>query len=396
MRCDFIGGIQTKGRTVIIVVCTFRAVIPENYSLLECRQSVTNRLLLKVSAIDEISKLTNSISSYSVPNNFFKMPGMKINISSLYIPSLNLPSNISIPSISIPSLQKVDVKNIPQLPALEKYKSELAQVNQMKSKANAKELEKMALKEAGKNISELKTLQGQDEKLLDAKKQLDQVKDAKPEQAVQMAVNHFAGKEQQLQAAMQQVAKYKQKFSSVKSLAELPKRPPNPLKGKPWYERTMVGVNYFVMNKNYVLVDFNPYVAWKFTPHLSASIGWNERIGISHWNFHTNKYDRVFGLRTVVNYAWTHGIVFKIAPEVMNAWIPTNSNPDQKHEAAIWSLYAGVRKDFPIYKKIKGYSEVLYNFSQSPEKNIYGDPLSFRIGIETAFILSPLTDKGRG
>ena len=68
----------------------------------------------------------------------------------------------------------------------------------------------------------------------------------------------------------------------------------------------------------------------------------------------------------------------------MNAWIPTNGNPDQKHEAAVWALYAGVRKDFPIYKKIKGYSEVLYNFTQSPGKNIYGDPVSFRLGIETS------------
>ncbi len=352
-------------------------------------ENLKKKTLGKISSLNlppqaqgEISKLTKSISSYSVPNDFFK--GMNLNVASLHMPALSLPSNFSIASVNIPSLQKLDVKNIAQLPSLEKYSSKLAQVNQIKSKATAQELENMALKEAGKNVGELKALQGQDGKLLDAKKQLDQVKDAKPEQAVQMAVNHFAGKEQQLQSAMQQVAKYKQKYSSVKSLAELPKRPPNPLKGKPWYERTMVGVNYFVLNKNYVMVDFNPYIAWRFTPHLSASIGWNERIGISHWNFHTNKYDRVFGLRTAVNYTWTYGIVFKIAPEMMNAWIPTGNNLDAKREAAVWGLYAGVRKDFPIYKKIKGYSEVLYNFAQSPGKNIYGDVVSFRIGIETS------------
>ena len=243
-------------------------------------QNLKKKTLDKVSSLNlppqaqgEISKLTKSISSYSVPNGFFN--GINANVSSLHMPSLNLPSNISIPSLNIPSMQKLDIKNIAQLPSLEKYKSELAQVNQLKSKANAQELEKMALKEAGKNITELKALQGQEGKMADVKSEVENVKsemgkgkDVKPEQVLQMAVNHFAGKEQQLKAAMDQVSKYKQKYSSVKSLAELPKRPPNPLKGKPWYERTVVGLNYFVMNKDYVMVDFNPYAAWKFTPHL--------------------------------------------------------------------------------------------------------------------------------
>jgi hypothetical protein len=194
---------------------------------------------------------------------------------------------------------------------------------------------------------------------------------------------------------MDQVSKYKQKYSSIKSLADIPKRPPNPLKGKPWYERTIVGVNYFILNKSYTMVDFNPYVGWKFTPHLSATIGWNERIGISHWNFHTNAYDRLWGIRTAVNYSWTNGIVFKVTPEVMDAYVPTTGNLDQKHEVSVWGFYAGVRKDFPIYKKIKGYSEVLYNFTQSPGRNVYGDPVSFRIGIETSLTPMHLSKKAR-
>jgi hypothetical protein len=351
-------------------------------------QNLKKKTLGKVSdlhlppqAKSEIAKLTKSISSYSVPTDFFK--GMDLNIASLLVPSLSLPSSFSIPSMSIPSLQKLDIKNIAQLPSLEKYKNELSQATQLKSKANAKELEKLALKEATQ-IGGMKELQGQEGKLSEVKSELDKAKDANPQQAAQMAVNHFAGKEQQLKAAMEQVSKYKQKYSSIKSLADIPKRPPNPLKGKHWYERTIVGMNYFIMNKSYTMVDFNPYVGWKFTPHLSATIGWNERIGISHWNFHTNTYDRVWGIRTAVNYSWTHGIVFKIAPEVMDAYVPTTRNLDQKHEVSVLGFYAGIRKDFPIYKKIKGYSEVLYNFTQSSGRNIYGDPVSFRIGIETS------------
>jgi hypothetical protein len=87
-------------------------------------------------------------------------------------------------------------------------------------------------------------------------------------------------------------------------------------------------------------------------------------------------------VRTSVTYTWTHGINFKVSPEVMNAYLPTNGSPDIKHQELVWGVYAGVRKDFPIYKSVKGYSEVMYNFTQKPFRNIYGDPVSFRFGIE--------------
>jgi hypothetical protein len=117
-------------------------------------------LHLPPQAQGEIDKLSKSISGYSVPANFFqtKIPGMNLPLNK--VPSLNLPSNFIISSMSIPSLQKLDIKNMAQLPSLEKYKNELSQVTQLKSKANAKELEKLALKEAGQ-VSGMKELQGQ-------------------------------------------------------------------------------------------------------------------------------------------------------------------------------------------------------------------------------------------
>lgn len=43
--------------------------------------------------------------------------------------------------------------------------------------------------------------------------------------ARKVATDHFAGKQEQLKAAMEKVAKYKQKYSSVSSIKDLPKRP---------------------------------------------------------------------------------------------------------------------------------------------------------------------------
>src|SRR5882757_9522205 len=160
-------------------------------------------------------------------------------------------------------------------------------------------------------------LQDQNGKLSEMKSEMAKVKDAKPEQVQQMAVDHFAGKEQQLKAAMAQVSEYKQKYSSVKSLADLPKRAPNPLKDKPWIERVVPGVNYFIQFKNTTLVDVNPYLTWKFNPHLSVSAGWNQRIGVHQGNIGTAMADRVYGPRVAVSYLWSHGFICRLAPEAM-------------------------------------------------------------------------------
>lgn len=61
----------------------------------------------------------------------------------------------------------------------------------------------------------------------------DQIK----EQAVEKGINHFAGKDEQLSQAMNQISKYKQKYSSVKSLKDIPKKIPNPMKEKSFIER---------------------------------------------------------------------------------------------------------------------------------------------------------------
>ncbi|MBS1680974.1 MAG: hypothetical protein JST48_04625, partial [Bacteroidetes bacterium] len=50
-------------------------------------------------------------------------------------------------------------------------------------------------------------------------------------------------------------------------------------------------------------------------------------------------------------------------------------------------------KSFPIYKNVSGYSEVLYNFVQKPGRNIYGDPVTFRFGMEVKFKKAKGKDK---
>lgn len=357
--------------------------------------SKVSSLHLPPEAQKEIDSFTKNIHGFSVPGNFFqninlKMPGLSsLNLpSNISLPSVGL-SNLSIPAVKIPSLQKLDIGSL-KMPSLSQMESsitkELSQIKFLGKMANAESIEKEALKVASQN-QEVKSVLQEETKVKGMEDQLSKMKNPKSAdslamQQLQPAVNHFAGKEQELQAAMDKISKLKQKYSSVKSLADLPKRAPNPLHDKPWIERVVPGLNYFVQSRQYTLVDFNPYIGWRFNPRLTASIGWNQRVGIRHGHLGTSLFDRVYGVRASASYSWTHGIVFKITPEVMNAYIPTNGSLDEKHQALVWGFYAGIRKDFPIYKRLKGYSEVLYNFTQQPGRNVYGDPVSFRFGME--------------
>jgi hypothetical protein len=57
------------------------------------------------------------------------------------------------------------------------------------------------------------------------------------QQLQQQAVNHFAGREKELQSAMSQVGKYKQKYHNLSSIKNIPRHARNEMHGKPLIER---------------------------------------------------------------------------------------------------------------------------------------------------------------
>ncbi|MBS1681929.1 MAG: hypothetical protein JST48_09470, partial [Bacteroidetes bacterium] len=261
----------------------------------------------------EVATFTKNIKGFQLPTDFFKLPSVNVpgmpnitngslpNMPSANLPALSLPNvNTSLPSVNLNNLK------LPSTLQLEGVvKNDLQQFESIKKKANAETLEK-DLENIAQQNSELKSLAKDEQQLKDLKKKLSGANpkniDSLALQQLKPAVDHFAGKEKELQSAMGTIAKYKQKYSEVKSLSELPKRRPNPLKGKPWQERLVPGLNYFVMSKDNTLVDLNLYVSWRFTPRLTGAIGWNERMGVSKGQVITHRYDRVLGVRTSLSY----------------------------------------------------------------------------------------------
>lgn len=212
----------------------------------------------------------------------------------------------------------------------------------------------------------------------------EQAKALVQEQVTLLAQNHFTGKQEILQQAMDKMAKLKTRYSEVQSMAELPKWLPNPLKGKPLIERLLPGISFQIQKSDNFLLDVNPYLMYRIIPRFSAGVGWNHRFAFDGWQI--AKDDEVYGPRVLLELKWVKGINFRLLPELMYTAIPSKlaSSLGVDPSARQWvpSLFGGIKKEFRVYKAIMGNTEILYNLYDQDGKSPYGDRLSIRFGFE--------------
>lgn len=98
------------------------------------------------------------------------------------------------------------------------------------------------------------------------------------------------------------------------------------------------------------------------------------------------KEERIYGPRGVIELKWTKGINFRLLPEIMNTTIPPpiarSHGIDPAYREWVPSMFVGIKKDFTVYKNIKGNTEVLYNLYDPNNYSPYGDRLAVRFGFE--------------
>jgi len=55
---------------------------------------------------------------------------------------------------------------------------------------------------------------------------------------------------------------------------------------------------------------------------------------------------------------------------------------DPSYRKWITSIFAGIKKEFTVYKSIRGNSELLYNFRDKDGMSPYSDKVTVRFGFE--------------
>lgn len=322
----------------------------------------------------------------------------KINFQSMdagALPSLefgqfNLPlSGISQPDINGLSSIKDVSENIPALnnPSLQdnlgKVSELSAQAGEIQEQVKAGNVTG-AIEDKAAQLDEVKAIQQQalptmPELPAELPTSSDEAKEVLVEQAKKAAVNHFAGKEAALQQAMDKMSKYKNKYSNVQSIKDLPKKAPNEMKEKPFVERLVEGVSLQFFRDDNFKMDFTPYLGYRFTTRLTAGAGWNQRIIFGDHNSHRKN---VYGPRVYGEYNVFKGFFGRLEVETMNAFVRQNLQSEAGHREWVPAILAGIKKDYKIYGRLKGTAFLLYNCYNPNYKSPYGDRLNVRMGFE--------------
>jgi Skp family chaperone for outer membrane proteins len=362
-------------------------------SLNQLRQKIEQKFTSRLNELK--AKTTDKLKELDLPAEY-KQPIQELTSK---IDGLNLNTgNLKIPELDIPGF------SIPHLDPLDKLGDRVGGRNPLGEQAGAyqkdikniagstgsptdlpESIEAQASKIDG--MDELKKQSGiinADKARLAELNDPAKAKEKALEMAKKTAVDHFAGKQEQLKAAMDKISKYKQKYSSVSSIKDLPKRPPNPMKAKPFVERLVPGLYLQYQRKNFYLADFNPYVGYRISGRFTSGLGWNHRYAYDKKSKQFSSRSVIFGPRAYVDFRLGKGFIAHIEGESMNTFVPSTlvGNPDTGEREWVWSFMTGIKKEYRIYKNLKGTALIQYNLFNRYYKAPYVDRLNSRIGFE--------------
>ncbi len=376
--------------------------IAKRYS--DWRTSVGTNLKLDSFGIKMPNTKLPGLPNGQVPMTNLKVPGTK----------LSLPQNSKLPGIPpMPALGQQDFSSLKMSKELKKIGGSLslpntAQLKQWESQVPAlKELSSLkaqgasyrnALKEPDKAID---NAVGSINEVSALKKELTTADQLKTNEAVQlaqnmkdpekmqaqagkMAVDHFAGKEQQLNEAMLSMNRYKKKYESLPSLEDAKKSfwPRNGLRGASFRERFRPGFNLgFRTSKDTIVFDLFPTVSYRISGRIEAGVGGTYRIRV---------LTKPYGIDRHASNTWG-GSAFLIVKTFKATFLrlEADANPYRKTSAIDgttvqswrWTYLSGLQVNFSISDNLSGNVQTLYSFDHKL-KDGFPDRLIMRLGVQ--------------
>ncbi len=355
----------------------------------------------------KLPQLSNSAKLPNIPNANVpglpnsSLPGIKVPTDGL--PSTTLPNaganNLKIPSVQNPNL------SIPGMEEITNIQSKVGEVSKLTSEANKyaaemkniskgdleKSKELQALAESQVSTKEMKKLKEQAAAIEKYKETAAKYRDTVAmrkelkAKAKDIALDKLTDQQKKVDEAIASLNKQKAKYGNIQSINDIHKRRYNPMRDKTFRERLLPGVSLQVQSGNNLLVDVNPYLAYKLTERWRLGIGWNERIAS---NFSRNQYfigqDHVYGIRSYVQFKVGSKLTLRAEIEQMNTFVKQFPiQPlDQPKRDWVWSYFAGIKQDFKISKRINGNAQVFYNLYDPHRQSPYSDRLNIRFGFE--------------
>jgi hypothetical protein len=380
--------------------------------------SLTEDLTVKTRSLNSaIGKLDASLPVPELPNldfnelppGFSRLDNQLTGLNSPTIPNLNLPdaslpkvenplsnqSNPGVPQVNLP----IEISGDVTAP-LDQYQQQLSSalptgLNSLPGslEENARDMADMdAIEEQIGNAEGMGTLpvQPTDPEAL---------KERAVTEVRKQAVNHFAGKEEQLQQAMDRLSTYKKKYASIQNIADLADKRPNEMRDRSFVERLVPGLAFQIGRRDDWLLDVNPYLGYRFNGRLTIGAGWNQRIAYNTDSQGFNPESRIYGPRAYGEYGIGKGFCGRLELEYMNTHVPPPfaSNPENPTGREwVFGALAGMKKQYRITSHLRGTIVLLYSLYDPDHRSPYGNRLNMRFGVElrpTRGTKQPATDK---
>lgn len=296
----------------------------------------------------------------------------------------------SIPELNIPELKGLNLSSpkIPELnlDGLSKIKDLTSQAEELKDglpEMKLPEKEKMAAKVEEEASAFASDRLGKMPGIPEFPKSGEEVQQQALNEMKEQALDHFGGKQEILQKAMQQVGEYKEKFPDVQSLGDLPQKAPDPIKKKSFVERLVPGLTLQYQRWNEHLLDVNLYAGYQFTSQLTAGVGWNQRVAYDADQKYWNRQLYMHGPRIFTSYNLGRGFIAHLEAEAMRTFVyHLLTDPQAGQWDWVYSMMIGLKKEYRLTKELKGTAYILYNVFDPQHKSPYVDRLNARFGIE--------------
>lgn len=383
---------------------------------LQQSETILQQWGLKNPGLDKLQSEISSKMGWEMPSTSLTYPEFSLDLSLNQLwPDLNLGDlklkdlsalNLNLPDTDIPGIPSMP--SIPGIESIKKFSLSFAKVKDTGKQLNIyrtrldslKGLDGLNYEQLGKlaeqqltKRTEIKTIQEHHLKLekikqmqkdylekMQANQDPEKLKAEALQKATDVVTDKLLSQESKVSEAQEKLGKIKRKYGEVQSINNLPKRPPNPMKGKPFRERFFPGVALQIIQKNsYSSVYFAPQFYYKLSGRFDFGTG-----GIVHFNFDKKPQliqDRdVWGFKAFTNYRLFKAFYFRLEAERLNQQLPLNLTDKTYNQ---WSnvFLGGIGKEFRISRLFYGHTWMFYNV-KGQEYNPYSSRIVVRVGFD--------------
>ncbi len=221
----------------------------------------------------------------------------------------------------------------------------------------------------------------------DELKKLNDIEASKVElvtKAREMAVNHFAGHENELKAAIEKLSEAKSKVKDPDQIVDLMKKRPRLSESKTFIERITPGLSLQFQGSSNFWLDMNPYLLYQLTSRFTIGAGWNDRFSYSFKKESFNKLERIYGYRGMVHFRMKEYLW--LVAEAERMYVISSQNKNIAERTWVVTYFGGIKTDIRINDHLKTSIQLLYNVLDTNRESPYLGKVNSRIGLEYRFL----------